>query len=62
MTRCDAAHDGHDCATPGACTRAVVAMCERVTAASAPPKRVTSIPDPELTYSLDPITWKAKYA
>ena len=28
--RCDAIHDGHDCAEPGACRRAVAAMCARV--------------------------------
>lgn len=27
--RCDAVHDGHDCTVPGACRRAVAAMCVR---------------------------------
>ena len=31
---CDAHHDGHDCRQPGACSRALVAMCERIDARS----------------------------
>lgn len=31
MTRCDAWHDGHDCTQPGACRRALLAMCDRIT-------------------------------
>lgn len=30
MNRCDAWHDGHDCTQPGACARALLAMCERI--------------------------------
>lgn len=32
MKRCDAWHDGHDCSTPGACQRALLAMCARIDA------------------------------
>lgn len=27
---CDARHDGHDCTAPGACARALTAMCQRI--------------------------------
>ena len=35
MNRCDAHHDGHDCATPGACRTALLALCDRI--ANRPP-------------------------
>lgn len=61
MKRCDAHHDGHDCAERGACTRAMIAMCERTT--DAPAKRAhTDDVIADVAYSIDPTTWKAKYA
>jgi hypothetical protein len=30
--KCDASHDGHDCSVPGACTKALNALLQRVEA------------------------------